>query len=156
MENHTYKVERSGQVSVQNEARLKPYWASPDAAGQAPPLLEPARSPSMRGRGMAYRDVGELLPDQEGAVDTPADPPRPPPPQEEEADTPEDQSEPAPPLVEPADRTTTLDEMVIPEIHEEEAAREAPPVLVDPPCTGDTTRGGKVTSSSKFPSTVGT
>jgi len=25
MANHTYKVERSGQVSVQNEARLKPY-----------------------------------------------------------------------------------------------------------------------------------
>jgi len=47
--NHTYKVERSGQVSVQNEARLKPYWASPDAAGQAPPLLEPARRPPMRG-----------------------------------------------------------------------------------------------------------
>jgi len=49
MANHTYKVERSGQVSVQNEARLKPYWASPDAAGQAPPLLEPARRSPMRG-----------------------------------------------------------------------------------------------------------
>jgi len=43
MPNHTYKVERSGQASIQNEARLKPYWTSPDAAGQAPPLLEPAR-----------------------------------------------------------------------------------------------------------------
>jgi len=39
MPNHTYKVECSGQVSVQNEARLKPYRVSPDAAGQAPPLL---------------------------------------------------------------------------------------------------------------------
>jgi len=63
MPNHTYKVEHSGQVSVQNEERLKPYWTSPNAAGQAPPLLEPARRPSMRGRGMAYRDVKELLPD---------------------------------------------------------------------------------------------
>jgi len=56
MSNHTYKVERSGQVSIQNEARLKPYWASPEAAGHAPPLLEPARRLPMRGRGMAYRD----------------------------------------------------------------------------------------------------
>jgi len=37
MPNHTYKLERSGQVSIQNEARLKPYWASPGAAGEAPP-----------------------------------------------------------------------------------------------------------------------
>jgi len=36
MPNHTYKLERSGQVFVQNEARLKPYWASPGAAGEAP------------------------------------------------------------------------------------------------------------------------
>jgi len=36
MPNHTYKLERSGQVSVQNKARLKPYWASPGAAGEAP------------------------------------------------------------------------------------------------------------------------
>jgi len=63
MPNHTYKMERSGQMSVQNEAWLKPYWASPDAAGQAPPLLEPARRPPMRGRGMAYREIEEVLPD---------------------------------------------------------------------------------------------
>jgi len=37
MPNHTYKLERSGQISVQNEVRLKPYWASPGAAGEAPP-----------------------------------------------------------------------------------------------------------------------
>jgi len=48
--NHTYRVERSGQVSVQNEQRLKLYEGSPDAAGQAPPLLEPARQPISRGR----------------------------------------------------------------------------------------------------------
>jgi len=44
MPNHTYKLKRSGQVSVQNEARLKPYWASPGAAGDAlHSLLEPRR-----------------------------------------------------------------------------------------------------------------
>jgi len=37
--NHTYRVERSGQVLAQSEQRLKPYHASPDAVGQAPPLL---------------------------------------------------------------------------------------------------------------------
>jgi len=87
----------------------------------------------MRGRGLAYRDVEELLPDQEGAVDAPTDPPRPPPPQEEASDTPEDRSEPAPLPVEQADRPIISDEMAFPQIHEEEAAREAPPVLVDPP-----------------------
>jgi len=63
MPNHTYRVERSGQVSVQNEARLKPYWVIPDAAGQASPLLEPACRPPMKGRGMAYRELEEVLPD---------------------------------------------------------------------------------------------
>jgi len=82
---------------------------------------------------MAYRDVEELLPDQEGAVNTPADPPPPPPPQEEAADTLEDQSEPALPPVESDDRPITPDEMVIPQIYKGEAARKAPPVLVDPP-----------------------
>jgi len=133
MANHTYEVACSGQVSVPNEACLKLYWASPDAAAQAPPLLEPVRRPPMRGRGMGYRDVEELLPDQERGVDTLADPPQPPPPQEEAADTLEDQAEPAPPPVKPADRPFTPDEMVITQIHEEEAAREAPPVMVDPP-----------------------
>jgi len=47
--NHTYRVERSGQVSVQSKQRLKPYHASPDAVGQAPPLLEPNRQPNHRG-----------------------------------------------------------------------------------------------------------
>jgi len=133
MSNHTYKVERSGQVSIQNEARLKPYWVSPDAAGQAPPLLEPVRRPPMRGRGLAYRDIEDVLPDQERPVDAPTAPPQPPPPQEEAADTLEDQSEPAPPPVEQADRPIVPDEMAFPQIHEEEAAREAPPILVDPP-----------------------
>jgi len=46
--NHTYRVEHSGQVSVQSEQRLKPYQASPNAARQAPPLLEPNRQPNHR------------------------------------------------------------------------------------------------------------
>jgi len=37
MLNHMCKLERSGQVSIQNEACLKSYWASQDAAGEAPP-----------------------------------------------------------------------------------------------------------------------
>jgi len=50
MPNRSYKLERSGQVSIQNEARLKPYWASLDAAGEAPPLLEPRRQTTTLGR----------------------------------------------------------------------------------------------------------
>jgi len=132
MPNHTYKVDHSGQVSVQNKAHLKPYRVSPDAAGQAPPLLESARGPTMRGRGMAYRELEEVLPDQEEAADAPTDPPRPPPPQEEAADTPEDRFGPAPPPVEPADTPVVPGEMETPQIHEEEVAREKLLVPVDP------------------------
>jgi len=35
--------------------------------------------------------------------------------------------------VEQADKPVIPDEMVFPQIHEEEAAREAPPIPVDPP-----------------------
>jgi len=49
MPNHTYKLKRSGQVSIQNEARLKPYWASLDAT-RAAPLLEPRRQTTTCGR----------------------------------------------------------------------------------------------------------
>jgi len=156
MSNQTYKMECSEQVSIQNEARLKPYWGSSDAAGQAPPLLEPARRPPMRGRGMAYREIEEVLPDQEGATDAPTDLLRPPPPQEEAANTPEDWCELAPPPVEPADMTVVPDEMVFPQIHEKEAAREElTHTGRPPPRTGDTTRGGRAVRSSNPPSTVG-
>jgi len=37
MPNHTCKIECSGQVSIQNEAHLKPYWVSADAVGEGPP-----------------------------------------------------------------------------------------------------------------------
>jgi len=55
--NHTYRVERSGQVSFQSEQRLKPYHASSDAVGQAPPLVEPNRQPNHRGRVTQPREV---------------------------------------------------------------------------------------------------
>jgi len=60
--NHTYCVEQSGQVSVQSEQRLKPYHASPDAVGQAPPLLEPSRQPNLRGRVSRSREVEIVVP----------------------------------------------------------------------------------------------
>jgi len=60
--NHTYRVERSGQVSVQCEQRLKPYHASPDAVGQAPPLLESNRQPNHRGRITQPREVEIVVP----------------------------------------------------------------------------------------------
>jgi len=74
--NHTYRVECSGQVSVQNEQRLKPYEGSPDAAGQAPPLLEPARQPISRGRVVRPREWKIHVQDPV----EPDQPPAPPPP----------------------------------------------------------------------------
>jgi len=69
--NYTYRVERSGQVSVQSEQRLKPYHVSPDAVGQAPLLLEPNRQPNHRGRTTQPREVEIVVPretDQEQAA----------------------------------------------------------------------------------------
>jgi len=77
MSNHTYKVERSGQVSIQKEAGLKPYWASPDAAGQAPPLLEPTRRATMMGRARADRELEVIVQSPEEAADELADQPNP-------------------------------------------------------------------------------
>jgi len=48
--NHTYKIERSGQVSIQNEAHLKLHWANPDAVREAPLLLEPSTQTAMLDR----------------------------------------------------------------------------------------------------------
>jgi len=47
---------RFGQISIQSEKCLKPYWASPGAVGQAPLLLEPARRPTRRGRTAPTRE----------------------------------------------------------------------------------------------------
>ena len=47
--NHTYKLTRDGQETIQNEGRLKAYIPSQGPEGQAPVMLEPARRPNMRG-----------------------------------------------------------------------------------------------------------
>ena len=47
--NHTYRIERQGQESVQHESRLKPYRACTEPLGQAPGTLEATRRPNMRG-----------------------------------------------------------------------------------------------------------
>jgi transposase InsO family protein len=48
--NHTYRIERTGQRSVQNEKRLKLFHPCTEGAGQAPGQMEPTRRPNMRGR----------------------------------------------------------------------------------------------------------
>jgi len=72
--NHTYRVERSGQISVQNELWLKPYHGSPETAGQAPPLLEAACQPISRGRRNQPRDWEIFVRDPETVHDA-DDPP---------------------------------------------------------------------------------
>lgn len=47
--NHTYKISRHGQESIQNESRLKPYKTCDEFTGQAPTILEPTRRPNMKG-----------------------------------------------------------------------------------------------------------
>ena len=47
--NHTYKIERQGQVSIQNKCRLKAYRPRPEEIGRAPVTLEPTQRPNMRG-----------------------------------------------------------------------------------------------------------
>jgi len=75
--NHTYRVEHSGQIS---EQRLKPYHGSPEAAGQAPPLLEPTRQPISRGRRNQPRDWEIFILDPEAVHDADDPPLRNPPP----------------------------------------------------------------------------
>jgi len=66
--NHTYRVERSGQTSVQSEQHLKLYHASPDVVGQASPLPKPNRQPNYWGRTTQPREVEifiQMRPEQE-------------------------------------------------------------------------------------------
>jgi len=58
MPNHTYKLERSGQVSIQNETRLKQYWASPDAVEEPPPHCW---SPGGRQQWEGGSDTGQSM-----------------------------------------------------------------------------------------------
>ena len=48
-DNHTYKIERQGQSSVQNEVRLKLYHPCAAEPGRAPVNLEAKRRPNMKG-----------------------------------------------------------------------------------------------------------
>jgi len=57
MPNHTYRLERSGHVSVQNEVRLKPYWASPGAAGEAPHCWSPGGRQQCAGGGSVAQSI---------------------------------------------------------------------------------------------------
>jgi len=54
MPNHTYRLERSGQISVQNEVRLKPYWASPGTAGEASPPVVRAQAAGNNAQAAAW------------------------------------------------------------------------------------------------------
>ena len=47
--NHTYKLKRDGQESIQNEVRLKPFVECVEEAGQAPFIPKPVRHPNMKG-----------------------------------------------------------------------------------------------------------
>ncbi|XP_067947231.1 uncharacterized protein [Watersipora subatra] len=47
--NHTYKLKRNGQESIQNEGRLKPFVECVEEGGQAPFIPEPVRHPNMKG-----------------------------------------------------------------------------------------------------------
>jgi transposase InsO family protein len=54
-ENHTYKIECRGQISVEHEFRLKPYRHPLHVRGRAPVSVEPRRLPNMRGRRRPVR-----------------------------------------------------------------------------------------------------
>jgi len=73
MPNHEYEVEHSDQMSIQNEARLKSYWASPDTAGQTPPLLEPTRRLTIRERVRANRELEVVVQSSKEAANKPTD-----------------------------------------------------------------------------------
>ena len=47
--NHSYRIERQGQSSTQNEARLKLYHPCTSGPGQAPSTSEIVRRPNMKG-----------------------------------------------------------------------------------------------------------
>jgi len=61
MLNHTYKLELSGQVLIENKARLMPYLMSPDAAWQVPILLELMCRPNLRERARADRELEVIV-----------------------------------------------------------------------------------------------
>jgi hypothetical protein len=54
--NHTYKIERQGQCSVQNEGRLKLYYPCNEPLGKAPARVEPRRRNNMKGATKNYQE----------------------------------------------------------------------------------------------------
>jgi hypothetical protein len=52
--NHTYKIDRQGQSSVQNESRLKLYYPCNEPMGKAPAAVEPRRRSNMKGATKNY------------------------------------------------------------------------------------------------------
>ena len=61
-DNHTYRIGRQGQESIQNERRLKRYTRATQPAGRAPVELEPRRGPNMKGARQGVRRPVEEVP----------------------------------------------------------------------------------------------
>jgi transposase InsO family protein len=70
-ENHTYLIERQGQLSVQNERRLKRYHEAQTPAGRAPAEGEPRRRKNMK--GAVNRRPGRHIPETVGGEGPPAE-----------------------------------------------------------------------------------
>ena len=58
-DNHTYKIGRQGQESVQSEMRLKKYTRATQPVARAPVELEPRRGPNMKGTRRKIRRESE-------------------------------------------------------------------------------------------------
>jgi transposase InsO family protein len=57
-DNHTYRISRQGQESVQGERRLKLFRPGREPRGRAPMVLEPRRRPNMKGAVARQPPVG--------------------------------------------------------------------------------------------------
>ena len=114
--NHTYKIERQGQSSVQNELRLKLYHSCTAEPGKAPISLEARRRTNMRG-AIKQREREKLAEE----LDMPTEFPTIPEPTTEAA------TEPEPPATEPeAGPAVATEPMVVP-------PEPAPPVAAGRP-----------------------
>ena len=69
-DNHTYKIDKQGQTSVQSETRLKLYRPCEAESGRAPASLEPRRRPNMRG-ALKPRDKRTMSEEAETTLDLP-------------------------------------------------------------------------------------
>jgi len=62
LRNHMYMVECAGQVSVQNEACLKPSWGSRNAVDEVPLIFEPRKQPVARDQVRRRPECEIILP----------------------------------------------------------------------------------------------